>query len=320
MYQRAYCAVVFFLFMIVSLPVAAADSNCSYSTRVKLGDTTFDVSSRPVQGCAVHIITVTASRNGRKMSELKADVDYLATSARSIDLTGDGTQELIVISRPTRGMRTESLDVYWLEGTTMYRAMVPDLEEKSGYKGEDRFYLEGRAIVRSFPVYNDGDTAGKPSGGTRLFMYEFKEGKIIPVVSSAKAGNSSENSTVPNTVPSTPVAPIAPIAKKSPVVSAALYVTEIATTDSGVEIRTNGTTVKYKTMRLEKPERIAIDIPGADSSLAGKKITINRFGISTARIGRNKGFLRIVLDTNLGTFPKHQVNSSDTGVLIVFPQ
>lgn len=144
--------------------------------------------------------------------------------------------------------------------------------------------------------------------------------------------NSFEKSTISGAVPSTPVPPIAhiasvdqvasiaPAAKKPPVFAAALAVNEITTTESGIEIRTNGTEVKYKTMRLEKPERIAIDIPGADSSLAGKKITINRFGISTARVGRNKGFLRIVLDTNLGTFPKHLVNSSDTGVLLVFPQ
>jgi type IV pilus assembly protein PilQ len=73
-------------------------------------------------------------------------------------------------------------------------------------------------------------------------------------------------------------------------------------------------------MKLEKPERIAVDIFGADSSLVGKKIIINRFGVGTVRVGRNKGFLRVVLDTTHHTFPKYQVKPSATGILVEFTQ
>jgi type IV pilus assembly protein PilQ len=71
-------------------------------------------------------------------------------------------------------------------------------------------------------------------------------------------------------------------------------------------------------MRLDKPERIVIDIPDADSHLAGKRVAINRFGVSRARVGRNRGFLRIVLETNSKVFPKFDVKPSDAGITIEF--
>ncbi|MGB9081131.1 MAG: AMIN domain-containing protein [Desulfuromonadaceae bacterium] len=73
-------------------------------------------------------------------------------------------------------------------------------------------------------------------------------------------------------------------------------------------------------MKLEHPERIAIDIPDAGSSLTKRTIPINRFGVSNARVGRNKGFLRIVLDTKLRTFPPFRVSPSASGLLVEFTQ
>ncbi len=314
MYLITFHAAVFFLLMIMNPLVAAAGSNCSYSASVKQSGMTFAISSRPANGCAVQIITVIVHRGGKKISGVKADVDYLAQSARSIDLTGDGMQELAVFSRTIGEIVTEVLDVYWLDGTTLRRSTVPDLDEKSGYKGGDRFLLEGRLIVRSFPVYGDGDTAGKPTGGTRSLKYEFKKGEFTPSAQTEKGADS--------TMQSAPLSASAPSVEVKPAVSAVAgaAITGITVSEAGIEIRVNRAEVKYKTIRLNKPERIAIDIPGADSSLVGKKISINRFGISTARVGRNKGFLRVVLDSTLSTFPKYLVNSSDTGVLVAFPQ
>ena len=315
--QVKYFVAVFFLLIVMSQPVSAAGSNCSYAKSVQQGGITFDITSRPASGCAIQIITVGVRRGGKTIAAVKADVDYLARSARAVDLTGDGRPDLAVFSRTTGGAVTEALDVYRLEGTTLRRLTVPEVEHKSSYRGGDRFHLEDRLIVRTVPVYREGDPAGKPSGGTRTDKFEFKDGAFLLYVQTERATDTSGDYTAQGAAFPTP----RPVEAKPAVpASAALAITGIAAVESGIEIRINGPIEKYKTMKLENPERIAIDLPGATSSLIGKKLPVNKFGITTVRVGRNKGFLRVVLDTKLRTFPKYSVKPSGSGVLVEFTQ
>lgn len=308
-----YHLAAFFILMLMGQPVVAAGSKYSFSKSVQQGGTTFDINSRSAVDSAVQIVTVTVRRGGKKVAGMKSDVDYLAHSAQAIDLTGDGAPELALFSRTTGEIVTETLDVYLMNGTTLSRLPVPDIEEKSGYRGGDRYHLEDNQIVRTIPVYRDGDQPGKPTGGTRALKYLFKDGAFTLYVQTEKAADPQVESSVQK-------APQAAESKPAVPAGAALAITEITVTDAGIEIRANAAVAKYRTVRLDKPERIAIDFPGAESSLTGKKITINRFGISRVRVGRNKGFMRVVLDPVLDKFPKHEVKSSASGVLIEFTQ
>ncbi len=312
---RYYLFVAIFLLMLMNHSESAAGSNCSYSKSVQQKGTTFDIISRPADGCAVQIVTVTVRRGGKKIAVMKADVDYLARSAQAVDLSGDGHPALALISQTTGETITEALDVYWLDGKTLRRSTVPTLEDKNGYKGGDRFQLEGRQFIRTIPVYRDEDPAGKPTGGTRSLKYDFKDGALTPSVQTENAAPLAAVPAVQSTV--TLDQPAAVVAKP-PVPAAALAITWIKVTDVGIEIRTNGTKVKYKTLLLDKPERIAIDIPGADSFLAGKKVAIKKFGISTMRIGRRKGGLRFVMDMGDRTFESFKIKSSGNSVFIEF--
>jgi hypothetical protein len=309
----------FLLLTATSLPAAAGSPNV-FSKSVQQAGTTFDISSRPVAGGAVHIVTVGVRRGGKKIATFKADVDYMPRSAQAVDLTGDGAPELAVISRARGSASAEALDVYWLDGTNLMRSTVPEPDDKKGYKG-GRFSLEGRLIVHTIPLYRDGDRIERPTGGTRTTKYEFKEGIFTQYVQTESEPNPPD--AAPVAAPPPPPSPPASVpglkAEETAVsVAAGVIISEVTATEAGIEIRAIGPVEKFKTMKLEKPERIAIDIPGADSYLVGKKVAINRFGISKARIGRNKGFLRIVLDTTLGAFPKYEVKSSRNGVLVEF--
>jgi hypothetical protein len=339
-----HCLAAFLLLIVTTMP-ALATGNCSYAKSVQQKGTVFDISSRPVAGCAVQIISVAVRRGGKKIAAMKADVDYLAQSARAIDLNGDGSPELAIISRTTGGTITESLDVYWLDGTALRRTAMPELEDKSGYRGGDRFSLEDRLIVRTVPVYRDADPAEKPTGGARTLKYDFKDGAATlyvrtenttsdsgapPQAETKSPAPAAKETAAPVTqeIPATPITPAAtpnqatqatqktqetPESEKTP-----LTITAITATATGIEIKTNGADVTFKTLLLDKPERIAIDIPGADSPLVGKKVAINRFGLGMARVGRNKGVLRIVLDMTKRTFESFKVKSSGSSVLIEF--
>ena len=328
--SRVNYIAVFLLLMVMSQAVPAAGSTCSFSKSVRVPGVTFDISSRAADGCGIQIVKVDVRQRGKRIAGLKADVDYLARSARTVDLNGDGKQELAVFSRTAGVMATEALDIYWLDGKTIRRAMVPEPDDKSGYKGGDRFVLKGRQIVRVIPVYRDGDPAGKPTGGTRSLKYEFRDGAIKPFVQAATAPGTSVGPKVQVAVlpvlPAQPVQPAQPAQPAQPTVAAkpavpaptVLAVNGVKAVKAGIEISSRGPIAKFKVMKLEKPERIAIDIPDADSPLAGRKITINRFNITKARVGRNKGFLRVALDTNLARFPKYRVSSSAGGILVEF--
>jgi hypothetical protein len=308
---RHYCVAVFLLLTLMNQSAKAATGKNSFSKSVQQAGTIFDITSRTAIDCAVHIITVNVRRGGKKIAALRADVDFLPRSARAVDLNGDGVPELVLLSQTPGG--ADTLDVYWLDGTALRRATAPEPDEKSGYKGGGQFHLEERLIVHTVPVYRDGDSPGQPSGGTRALKYDFKNGAFALYVQTENAANVAES-----TAKTTDARPQATSSKTANPSAAGVAVTEIAATETGIDVKTSGAVAKYRTMRLDKPERLAIDIPGADSPLAGRKTAINRFGVSTVRVGRNKGFLRIVLDTTYARLPKWEITTSDNSMHIEF--
>lgn len=295
------------LMFAISVPVSAATGGCLFKKSLQKSGVTFDVSSRPAIGCAVQVIHISVRRGGKNFSRLSADVDYQAEDAWAADLSGDGKPELVIASRSAGSEARGVLDVYSLEGNSIRRASVPQLHGQAGYRGGDRFRLDGRQIVRTVPVYHDGDAAGNPTGGSRTLKYEFSDWKISLLennVTAAQALNDTDiGRAVAKTVPAGALKPV---------------IRDITVTESSIEITGDVPLIKFKTMKLDKPERIAIDIPGSSSPLAGKRIKIEKYGISRARVGLNRGFLRIVLDSTLATFPKFTITTFDSGLRIVF--
>ena len=59
---------------------------------------------------------------------------------------------------------------------------LPPIEDEEaavtkGYMGHDKFRVVEGALVRRFPVYREGDTNSKPTGGTRQVQYKLKAGE-----------------------------------------------------------------------------------------------------------------------------------------------
>jgi hypothetical protein len=85
-----------------------------------------------------------------------------------------------------------------------------------------------------------------------------------------------------------------------------------------LEIQADGPIAAFKTMNLDKPTRLAIDIANAGTTLSARPIPIGKFGISAARIGVNKGVVRIVLDSPAALFPKHTISTTAAGLRVEF--
>ena len=45
--------------------------------------------------------------------------------------------------------------------------------------GHDVFTIEGQKLVRTFPLYNEGDTNQKPTGGKRKLVYGLYPGEAM---------------------------------------------------------------------------------------------------------------------------------------------
>ena len=314
-----------------TVPAAAAQQGCSYNKIIRQAGTAFSISSRPVIDCAVHVVTVSIARKSERTATFKADLDYLAHTVQAVDLTGDGKPEFIVFSKISGTSSAETLDVYFTKENSICRASLREFEDKTGYRGGDKFQIDGRLIVRKIPVYREGDADNKPSGGIRTLKYELKDGRIEML-----AQNEAASADIPAVKVEEPsryraisepysgkVSTNKSIAASKATLKAVVLgtvITEIKSSDAGIEISADRKIENYKVMTLDKPDRIAIDIPGATSSLSGKKIAINKFGISKVRVGNNKGFLRIVLDTTLKSFPKYKIQGSSSGMTVEFSQ
>lgn len=108
--------------------------------------------------------------------------------------------------------------------------------------------------------------------------------------------------------------PVVPVSSQT----APFSINKITPGDNHIDIETSAAVDNYKIIKLSHPERIAIDIPSAKSSLETKSILINKFGITKARIGVTPGHVRIVLDSAKADFPKHTITRSKSGLRINF--
>ena len=48
-----------------------------------------------------------------------------------------------------------------------------------GYMGHDSFIIEGQKLIRTFPIYNKGDTNQNPTGGKRKVIYGLYPGEAM---------------------------------------------------------------------------------------------------------------------------------------------
>jgi AMIN domain len=126
----------------------------------------------------------------------------------------------------------------------------------------------------------------------------------------------ADKEAVPATVYSAKLEPVVPatVDQESPTVVA---VKGIVLGASFIDIQTNGSVEKFKQLRLAKPERLSIEIPGT-SSMKVASVQVKRFGIQKVRIGTTPGFVRVVLDASKSSFPRYDIVSIENGLRITF--
>jgi type IV pilus assembly protein PilQ len=99
----------------------------------------------------------------------------------------------------------------------------------------------------------------------------------------------------------------------------ASVVTAVNVVKDGVEIQVTGGVEQFKAFRMNKPDRLVVDLLGAKSSIKTNSVAINGFGIGIARVGLTPDKVRIVFDAT-HTLPAYQVVKDEKGLKVVFTE
>jgi len=119
-----------------------------------------------------------------------------------------------------------------------------------------------------------------------------------------------------------PVAPVSPAndveVKKiaNPEVVPSRLLTGISASNNLIELSIAGGVGEFKTFRLNKPERLVIDLFGVNSGLPNRIVPINAAGVASARLGLYPDKVRVVFDAVNGTFPETDVTKSEKGITV----
>jgi hypothetical protein len=120
----------------------------------------------------------------------------------------------------------------------------------------------------------------------------------------------------PVAVRSTKLVPVVP-APVDQASAAMVTVKGIVIGASYIDIQTNGAVEKFKQLKLSKPERLSIEMPGT-SSMNVNSVQVKRFGVGAVRIGTTPGLVRVVLDATKPAFPKYEITPVENGLRITF--
>lgn len=145
-----------------------------------------------LQGVSFHVTSTNAGSVNRlriapkglkgRNAVIEREIEGTVTMAEVADLNVDGSPEIYVYVTSAGSGSYGSLVAY---GSNKKRSLtqiyLPPLQDDAkaakGYMGHDEFRVVESTLVRRFPLYRDGDTNAKPTGGTRQIQYKLKAGE-----------------------------------------------------------------------------------------------------------------------------------------------
>ncbi len=291
------------------LPVtlfAGADLNCSFNSQLDAGSYRYNVAATSDNSCKSQLLRISVYRDGTPFTQFTTPAESIVEKAWIVDLDDDSKPELIVVSHDPADESKKSMGLYTVDGSILKQVRFPAPPDMSGYRGGDTFQRDGVRMVRVFPVYRPRDISGIPTGGERRVVYQYRNRELL-------IGSALEDA-----IPAASVKTVTKKAAGKTTKGSVLKVNGIKPKSDYIEIEADGSIENYKVIRIDEPWRLIIDIAGAGSGIKAKTVVINRHGVSTARIGEHKGYLRIVFDFTVSPMPTETITPAENALRIGF--
>lgn len=151
-----------------------------YDQTLNLQGVTFRVQCD--NAASLNDLTVSPSGLEADNEPITVEVDGVVTGAEVADLNADGSPEIYVYVTSAGSGAYGSLAAWSANDRKSLSAIhLPELAEDTvhgkGYMGHDDFAVVEQYLVRSLPVYKEGDPNAAPSGGTRQVQYKLEPGE-----------------------------------------------------------------------------------------------------------------------------------------------
>lgn len=110
----------------------------------------------------------------------------------------------------------------------------------------------------------------------------------------------------------------AKVSTENPAIDSRRLLKAINVNDNLLAIAINGGPATFTSFKLDKPERLVVDLFDTKNSIQSNSVLINKFGFSRARIGASPEKTRIVFDADNNHLPEYKIIRSDNGLDLVF--
>jgi hypothetical protein len=182
------------LFFAGLLSIATASAQVTFNridTTLKIGRVGYRVECRnkSIEG---NLLTVKPIGFDGSAREISFPLRGRVSKAEIDDLNSDGFPDMVLYVYSDSNAVFETVYAFLSEGNKSITGCVlpdPMMDGKinTGYKGHDTFILMEGNLLQKFPIYKPGDDKDKPTGGTRVVLYQM-----------AKTDNGGDNGTTYN--------------------------------------------------------------------------------------------------------------------------
>ncbi len=181
--ERAALLLVSLASMSASLHAVADTGGLSrpFFAQQVLQSVTFQIESP--NNSSINKVRVRALVGKKAIGEHEVEADGTITGVEVDDLNADGFPEVYVYVNSAGSGSYGSLIAF---ASNRNRSITPialppleneDVAVTKGYMGRDKFQIGEAALLRRFPIYREGDTNSKPTGGMRQIQYKLKGGE-----------------------------------------------------------------------------------------------------------------------------------------------
>jgi len=159
---------------------SSGDASKPFSKTVEMHGISFTVES--ANNSSINKLKITPKGLEGSNEAIETEIDGGVVGAEVADLDVDGSPEVYVyVISAGSGSYGSVVGYAANKKKSLSQINFPELKEGSdelkGYMGHDEFAIVESTLVRRFPIYKEGDSNAKPTGGTRQIQYKLKPGE-----------------------------------------------------------------------------------------------------------------------------------------------